>query len=149
MDGWSAKVSCQAICPLELMTQRLRDRKPLYCPWWLSTEQAPSVRGTETFRVCSQPQRHSDTNQPNWLVIGLDQGRYKSLKVFTAKHNNSLFLCVKLHPRNIGKVFFCTNTKTYIISYSFTDLTYSNILSHSKKNADKCSKLYTNRSLSQ
>lgn len=41
MDGWSAKVSSQAICLLELMTQRLLDRKPLYCPWWLSTEQAP------------------------------------------------------------------------------------------------------------
>lgn len=45
MDGWSAKVSRRAICLLELMTQRLRDRKPLYCPWWLSTEQAPSVMG--------------------------------------------------------------------------------------------------------
>ena len=40
MDGWSAKVSCQAICVLELMTQRLPDRKPFYRPWLLSTEQA-------------------------------------------------------------------------------------------------------------
>lgn len=59
MDGWSAKVSCQAICLLELMTQRLPDRKPFYRPWWVSTEQAHR-----------QELRHSasaycpDTNQP-------------------------------------------------------------------------------------
>lgn len=41
MDGGLAKVSGQAICRLELMTQRLRERKPLYRPWWLTTEPAP------------------------------------------------------------------------------------------------------------
>lgn len=65
MDGWSAKVSCQTICLLELMTQRLRDRKPLYCPWWLSTEQAPSVNWQLRHSgSADSPRRHSDTNQP-------------------------------------------------------------------------------------
>lgn len=65
MDGWSAKVSRQAICLLELMTQRLRDRKPLYRPWWLSTEQAPSVTGTETFSLCPLPTALTDTVTPD------------------------------------------------------------------------------------
>lgn len=48
MDGGLAKVSGQAICRLELMTQRLRERKPLYRPWWPTTEQAPLCEKAET-----------------------------------------------------------------------------------------------------
>lgn len=76
MDGWSAKVSCQAICVRELMTQRLRDMKPLSCPWWLSPRQALSLKRTETFRICSLPTPwHKTTNCPfqrhimNWLMV--------------------------------------------------------------------------------
>lgn len=51
MEGWLAKVSCQAIYLLELMTQRLRERKPLSRPWWLTTEQGLSVRRRETAAI--------------------------------------------------------------------------------------------------
>lgn len=51
IDGWLAKVSCPAICLLELMTQRLRERKPLSRPWWLTTEQGLSVRRPETAAI--------------------------------------------------------------------------------------------------
>lgn len=51
MDGWLAKVSCQAVCLLELMTQRLRERKPLSRPWWPTTEKRPSVRRPETAAI--------------------------------------------------------------------------------------------------
>lgn len=51
MDGWLAKVSCQAICLLELMTQRLRERTLLSRPWWPTTERGPSVRRTEAAAI--------------------------------------------------------------------------------------------------
>lgn len=51
MEGWLAKVSCQAIYLLKLMTQRLRERKPLSRPWWLTTEQGLSVRRRETAAI--------------------------------------------------------------------------------------------------
>lgn len=60
MDGWLAKVSFQAICLLELMTQRLRERKPLSRPWWLTTEQGSSVRRPETQNVESCELKHGE-----------------------------------------------------------------------------------------
>lgn len=96
MDGWSAKVSRQAICLLELMTQRLRDRKPLYCPWWLSTDQAHSLMGTETFRLCSPSSvlTHIHTSQlaQKWFSCCMFSGKYWKLSIFTSEQNCCFFV---------------------------------------------------------
>lgn len=87
MDGWSAKVSCQAIRLLELMTQRHWDRKPLYCPWCLSTDQAPSVTAAETSGNCSLPsvtQICPERFEDGWLWVSMSKQRLK--KKFTRKY---------------------------------------------------------------
>lgn len=94
MGGWSAKVSCQAICLQELMTQRLRDMKPLSCPWWLSPRQALSLKRTETFRVTPTPwnktinwqfQRHISWTD-SWYIIIHAQLCYSPLLYFIKCH---------------------------------------------------------------